>query len=130
MALARDRRPSRGDTLNRQAELLLVSRALEGSSEAFLALMQPHLDMFAVGIYRIIQDHKGAQDVLEDAMLSIRQSLPSFSRNTLFGIWAYRICIDKALKLRRTRMRNGLNLDAALFLEAPVFGWEALGKLG
>jgi len=86
-----------------EAELLL--RAAAGDSEAFEALVLPHLPLFHHGILRILGNTADAQDALQNALLAIYQDLAAFQARSRFSSWAYRICINAALMFRRSKAR-------------------------
>ncbi len=61
--------------------------------------------LFSV-IQRILGDPTDAQDALQEALLSIHLELGRFEGKSKFSTWAYRICVNEALMLRRSRMRR------------------------
>ncbi|MBI3129975.1 MAG: RNA polymerase sigma factor [Acidobacteria bacterium] len=83
----------------------LIRLAVEGDSDAFGALIHPHLSLFHHGIYRILANHQDAQDALQDGLLAIYRGLPRFEGRSQFSSWAYRICINAALMHRRSSRR-------------------------
>jgi RNA polymerase sigma-70 factor, ECF subfamily len=83
----------------------LVQRAAAGDSDAFGALVQPHLALFHNGIYRILGNAADTQDALQDALMSIHRDLPRFEGRSRFSSWGYRVCLNAALMMRRTRVR-------------------------
>lgn len=87
-------------------EAELLRRAASGESEAFEALVQPHLGLFFNGILRILGDTHDSQDALQDALIAIYRDLPAFQGRSKFSTWAYRICINAALMLRRSKVRR------------------------
>lgn len=91
------------DTLT-QAEALEL--AIQGDSDAFGVLVEPHLPMLYNAIYRILGDREDAQDALQDALMAIHRDLPRFEGRSAFSSWAYRISINSALMLRRVRVRR------------------------
>ena len=88
------------------AENKLLSLAQAGDGEAFSELVGPYLGLFFAGIHRILQDTLDAQDALQEALISIHGELPRFQGKSKFSTWAYRICINEALMLRRSRIRR------------------------
>lgn len=91
------------DTLT-EAEAL--ERAMKGDPEAFGILVSPHLSLFHNSILRILGDPSDAQDALQDALMAIHRDLPRFEGRSAFASWAYRVCINSALMLRRVRVRR------------------------
>ncbi|HJW71270.1 MAG TPA: sigma-70 family RNA polymerase sigma factor [Geothrix sp.] len=86
-------------------ELELIQRAARGDSDAYGALVQPHLALFHNGIHRILGNTADTQDALQDALLSIHRDLPRFEGRSRFSSWGYRICLNAALMFRRSRVR-------------------------
>lgn len=87
-------------------EALILERAIQGDADAFGALVEPHLPMLYNAILRILGDRADAQDALQDALMAIHRDLPKFEGRSAFSSWAYRICINSALMLRRVRVRR------------------------
>jgi RNA polymerase sigma-70 factor (ECF subfamily) len=86
-------------------EVQLIEAARNGDDGAFERLVRPSLGLFYAGIHRILADPHDAQDALQEALLSIFGALPTFQGVSRFSTWAYRICINEALMLRRSRAR-------------------------
>jgi RNA polymerase sigma-70 factor (ECF subfamily) len=87
-------------------EAPLVRQASQGDSEAFEALVRPHLGMFHRVIERILGNEAESQDALQDALLTLHRELPGFQGASRFSTWAYRICVNQALMARRKRIRR------------------------
>ena len=87
-------------------ETQLVEQAANGDSDAFGVLVGPHLSMFYNAIFRILGDRADSQDALQDALMAIHRDLPKFEGRSAFSSWAYRVCINNALMLRRVRVRR------------------------
>ena len=88
-----------------QPETELIRRAAAGDSEAFGALVQPHLALFHNGIHRILGNTADTQDALQDALMSMHRDLPRFEGRSRFSSWGYKICLNAALMARRSRVR-------------------------
>lgn len=84
----------------------LIGRALSGDGDAFSQLVEPYLGLFYAGIHRILQDPQDSQDALQEALLSIHSELNRFQGKSKFSTWGYRVCINEALMLRRSRIRR------------------------
>jgi RNA polymerase sigma-70 factor (ECF subfamily) len=83
----------------------LIARAAGGDSDAFGALVTPHLGLFFNGILRILGNRADAQDALQEALLGIFKDLPTFQARSRFSSWAYKVCINAALMFRRSAVR-------------------------
>jgi len=88
------------------AEEGLIQKAQTGDGEAFGTLVEPYLGLFYAGIHRILQDPLDSQDALQEALMSIHRELGRFLGKSKFSTWAYRICINEALMLRRSKIRR------------------------
>nr|WP_320132770.1 sigma-70 family RNA polymerase sigma factor [uncultured Holophaga sp.] len=84
----------------------LIAQTLQGDGDAFGTLVEPYLGLFYAGIHRILQDPQDAQDALQEALLSIHTELHRFQGMSKFSTWAYRICINEALMMRRSKLRK------------------------
>jgi RNA polymerase sigma-70 factor, ECF subfamily len=91
------------ETLSTETEL--IQRAAEGDSDAFGALVQPHLALFHNGIQRILGNTADTQDALQEALMSIHRDLPRFEGRSRFSSWGYKVCLNAALMVRRSRVR-------------------------
>lgn len=88
-----------------QIEAELIQRAASGDSDAFGALVQPHLALFHNGIHRILGNAADTQDALQDALMSIHRDLARFEGRSRFSSWGYKVCLNAALMMRRSRVR-------------------------
>jgi RNA polymerase sigma-70 factor, ECF subfamily len=86
-------------------ETELIQRAASGDSDAFGQLVEPHLSLFHNGIHRILGNTADTQDALQDALMSIHRDLPRFEGRSRFSSWGYKICMNAALMVRRSRVR-------------------------
>lgn len=97
----------------------LIQRAATGDSDAFGALVQPHLALFHNGIHRILGNAADTQDALQDALMSIHRDLPRFEGRSRFSSWGYKVCLNAALMVRRSRVRvHDMELSGPLALGA------------
>ncbi|MBI4911669.1 MAG: sigma-70 family RNA polymerase sigma factor [Acidobacteria bacterium] len=87
------------------AEDELIARAVAGDADAFEALVKPHLGLFHHGILRILGDPMDAEDALQEALIAIHRELPRFEGRSRFSSWGYRVCLNAALMVRRSRVR-------------------------
>lgn len=100
----------------------LAARAMAGDDEAFAALVRPHLNLFTSGIHRILQDAQDTQEALQEALLDIHAELGRFHGKSSFCAWAYHICLDEALRVRRSRTRRRENNIEDLVPRGPGEG--------
>jgi RNA polymerase sigma-70 factor (ECF subfamily) len=92
--------------VNAGAEASLLEQARGGDPEAFRTLVEPHLGMFQAVIQRILMDLFDTQDALQEALLTMHTELARFEGKSKFSTWGYRICVNEALMLRRSRVRR------------------------
>ena len=95
-----------GQVRDPRPEAALVQSAAQGDSQAFEALVRPHLGMLFRVIDRILGNEAESQDALQDALLTLHRELPGFHGASKFSTWAYRICVNQALMARRKRVRR------------------------
>jgi len=83
-----------------------LARAQAGDPDAFGALVEPHLSLFYNAIVRILGNAQDAQDALQEALIGIHRDLPRFEGRSRFTTWAYPVCVNAALMVRRSRVRR------------------------
>ncbi len=88
------------------AEADLLARAKSGDPDAFGALVEPHLGLFYNSILRILGDPADSQDALQEALIGMHRDLPRFEGRSKFTSWAYPVCVNAALMLRRSKIRR------------------------
>jgi RNA polymerase sigma-70 factor (ECF subfamily) len=88
------------------SEASLLEKAKAGDSDAFSALVEPHLALFYNSIQRILGNPADAQDALQEALIGMHRDLPRFEGRSKFSTWAYPVCVNAALMLRRSRVRR------------------------
>lgn len=74
-------------------------------------LVEPHLGLFSRGIYRVLQNEAHSKEALNSALSKIRSRLAKGDGRSRFPLWAYRICLDEALRVRRHVMRQMYDLQ-------------------
>jgi RNA polymerase sigma-70 factor (ECF subfamily) len=84
----------------------LVTLAQEGHGEAFGVLVTRHLSLFHRAAQRILGDPGDTQDALQDALIAMHTELGRFQGASAFSTWGYRVTVNKALMLRRKRIRR------------------------
>jgi RNA polymerase sigma-70 factor (ECF subfamily) len=84
----------------------LVARARARDLGAFEALIDRHEDRLYRVAMRLLRNEHDAQEVLQDALVSAWQNLDSFAGRAQFGSWIYRVTVNAALMLLRSRRRR------------------------
>jgi RNA polymerase sigma-70 factor (ECF subfamily) len=84
----------------------LVTRARARDLGAFEQLIDRHQERLYRVAMRLLRNENDAREVLQDALLSAWQNLDSFAGRAQFGSWIYRVTVNAALMLLRTRRRR------------------------
>jgi RNA polymerase sigma factor (sigma-70 family) len=94
----------------------LVCLARTGSSAAFDALFRRYHVRIVAYVRRIVSDHGGADDIVQDVFISAFRNLLSSDREIAFKPWVYEIaknaCIDQ---LRRARRASEVSIHSERF---------------
>jgi RNA polymerase sigma-70 factor (ECF subfamily) len=85
---------------------ILVERARGKDESAFEELVGRYEDKLYRLAMRFVRNETDAQEILQDAFLSAWRNLPSFEGRAQFGSWMYRVTVNAALMLLRTRNRH------------------------
>jgi RNA polymerase sigma-70 factor, ECF subfamily len=84
----------------------LVERARARNLAAFEELAARHEERLYRVAMRLLRNENDAREVLQDALLSAWQNLDSFAGRSQFGTWIYRVTVNGALMLLRSRRRR------------------------
>jgi RNA polymerase sigma-70 factor (ECF subfamily) len=84
----------------------LLGAARRGSAKAVDALIDRHWDQANRIAYGIVGDAHAAEDVTQEAMLSIVRNLGRFDPYRPFQPWLHRVVTNKALDWARARARR------------------------
>jgi RNA polymerase sigma-70 factor (ECF subfamily) len=97
-----------------ELESQLVSNARAGDSTAFESLVGPLRRPLYGYIYKMAANPQDAEDLLQDTLVRVLESLPSFRREARFKTWLFGIATHVCLDHLRARKR--------FRLEAQVIG--------
>src|SRR6476646_5840679 len=78
-------------------------RARQGEEEAFAALVQQHSRRVFQLAFRMMRNEQHAEDVVQDCFLRAYSQLGRFEARADFGTWLYRIAVNCAVDMIRTR---------------------------
>ncbi|HWF10503.1 MAG TPA: sigma-70 family RNA polymerase sigma factor [Bryobacteraceae bacterium] len=93
-------------------ELELVTRARQGDTASFSALLARYEGKIFRLAMNITQNREDAEDVLQEAFLKAYEHLDQFQGNSRFYTWIVRIAVNQALmKLRKRRTDRAVSLD-------------------
>lgn len=84
----------------------LVARARAKDEAAFEELVSRYEDKLYRLAMRFVRNETDAQEILQDAFLSAWRNLPTFEGRAQFGSWMYRVTVNAALMLLRSRNRH------------------------
>jgi len=84
-------------------EVTLVNRAQDGAVNAFEILVDRYQGPLFRHAHRLVSDRESAEDVVQDALISAWQRLPSLVRPEAFRGWMYQITTRRCLDLLRVR---------------------------
>jgi RNA polymerase sigma-70 factor (ECF subfamily) len=83
-----------------------VASAQGGDDEAFRVLVERHSRSIFKLAFRLTGNEHDAEDVVQEALLKAYRQLPQFESRANFGTWLYRIAVNCAFDLMRTRGRH------------------------
>jgi RNA polymerase sigma-70 factor, ECF subfamily len=84
----------------------LVERARARDLAAFEELVERHEERLYRVAMRLLRNENDAREVLQDALVSAWQNLDGFAGRAQFGSWIYRVTVNAALMLLRSRRRR------------------------
>jgi RNA polymerase sigma-70 factor (ECF subfamily) len=95
----------------------LLDAARCGDSEAFRALVLPHLRSLHVHCYRMLGSYDDAEDAVQEALLSAWRGLDSYEGRAPLLHWLYRITTTTCLKMLRGRTRRPATVGELTYLQ-------------
>src|SRR5579872_1466828 len=99
------------------ADRAFVAKARSGDADAFRALVDRHSRGLFRLAFRMTGNEPDAEDVVQESFLRAYRQLNKFDERAAFGTWLYRIAVNCALDVVRSRKRRpeqqliGANLD-------------------
>ena len=95
------------------SDAALVSQCRGGDRQAFEALLTRYERQVFGAAYRILHHREDAPDVTQTAFLRAYEHLDRFDPGQRFSSWLYRIAVNEALDLVRSRRHSQPLLDDA-----------------
>ena len=90
----------------------LIRACLEGSQEAFAALVKRHEERSFWAAYRVVGNADAARDVAQEAFVRVWRALERFDFSMAFTTWLYRITVNLAIDhLRRNKRHKGVDIE-------------------
>ena len=101
--------------MTRVDEGWLIKQAQKGDNKAFELLIDEHFKKIYNIAYRLSGNEADASDMTQEVLIKIFRHIGSFSGNSKFSTWVYRVatntCLDELKKIKR---RSTYSLDAEL----------------
>lgn len=92
----------------------LVTRAQQGDTRAFDALILKYGDKLYGLVYNMTSHKEDTHDLLQDIFAKAYQSLGKFRGHSNFYTWIYQIAVNLTLNfLKKRKRRTGVSLDDA-----------------
>lgn len=89
-------------------ESALVERVRAGDPAAFDALVGRYLKRAFAVAYRLLGQREDAEDLVQEAFLTVLQRIGSFEAGRPFAPWFFRILVNRGLNARKARaLRHG-----------------------
>jgi RNA polymerase sigma-70 factor, ECF subfamily len=86
-----------------EEERQLLERVQAGETAAFDELIRRYLrPAFAIA-YRVLKQREDAEDVAQESLLAVLETIHRFDTSRPFGPWLYRIVTNRALNARKSR---------------------------
>ncbi len=102
----------------------LVSRAKEGDTRAFDALILKYGDKLFGLVYSMTSHKEDTHDLLQEIFAKAYQSLPKFQGKSSFYTWIYQIATNRTLnflKKRKNRAASSLNeMESAIYQDPAL----------
>jgi len=88
------------------SDAAIVQQVRSGEPDAFGVLVERHSRSLFRLAYRMTGNESDAEDVVQEAFLRAYRQLARFEARSSFGTWIYRIGVNCALDLMRSRQRH------------------------
>ena len=88
-----------------EQEAQLVERARSGDEAAFTELVEPLRQPLFAYVYRMVTLRQDAEDLLQDVLVRVLQSLPSFRGEARFKTWLFGIATHVCMDHLRAKKR-------------------------
>jgi RNA polymerase sigma factor (sigma-70 family) len=82
-------------------ESVLLSRAKQGDSSAFLLLVKPHHESLRPLVHRVANDPASLDDIMQEVYVKAYKGLAKFDGRSSLKTWLFRIAYNAAVDARR-----------------------------
>lgn len=89
------------EALNSVDDSELITRTLNGDTEAFNPIVRRYRKKIYDLIYRRVHNHETAEDLCQEVFLKAWQALPNFKGKSAFYSWLYQIAINCSIDFFR-----------------------------
>jgi RNA polymerase sigma factor (sigma-70 family) len=87
-------------------EKTLIEKVIANDGEAFRDLYNKFSSKVYNTILSILQNTEDAEDITQEVFLQIHKSIQNFKQDSTLSTWIYRITVNKAFELIRSRKRK------------------------
>jgi RNA polymerase sigma-70 factor (ECF subfamily) len=98
--------PASSPESDRSIDFDLVRQALGGSEDAFIDLVRKYESRIFTLVSRIVANREDAEDVTQEAFTKAYARLSSFTFQSAFFTWLYRIAVNAAADFVKSRKRR------------------------
>lgn len=89
-----------------RTEALLIDNLREGDMAALAILVEKYQRLVYRVAVQITKNHEDADDVMQDTFLKVYESIDNFRKESSFETWLYRIVVNQALNVVKSRKRR------------------------
>ncbi|MBK3518614.1 RNA polymerase sigma factor [Carboxylicivirga marina] len=105
---------------------ILVEKSRAGNQQAFAVLLERHTDYCYSIVYRMINVKAEAEDIVQDAFVTVWQKIRSFdSQKAKFTTWLYSIATRMAIDALRKR-KNQVDVHSVAIISEDHNGFTQL----
>ncbi len=107
----------------------LIKRAQSGDARAFEELVNLYYGIMYKMAYKYVLNRETAEDITQDACIKLARGLNSFTFQSKFTSWLYRLVINAARDHIKSQARHPENPDALETLAVKAEGEDAVYTL-
>ncbi len=94
-------------------DFTLIDEFVDGNQKAFNELTQRYKRKIYLTAYRILGNHEDADDITQEVIIKMYNSLSSFRKESSIFTWLYKITTNLSLnELKRKKIKNFFSLDS------------------
>ena len=109
---------SRGNMKTEElTDAILVQRAQQGNEQAWRQLVNRYIRKIASTVHRIYGYHSDNEDVIQEVLIALAKSLPSYRGEASFSTYLYRLSINVVYRYIKRHKNRSLVSDAVEWTE-------------